>query len=142
MNEIENVDIQMLEIEPESCGFISTETENEPSASEDEDTPLWVVVKGLKPADIGIYKTWTEAQQRTNGVSGANHKKCTGLKEALDYMRAANVDEAVIAAQVQKLAPELIQPVTEGRTRSRRNREVKDYKAINSGKEPAKRDTT
>jgi hypothetical protein len=54
-------------------------------------------------------------------------------------MRASNVNEAIIAAQEKKLAPDLLQPVTEGRTRSRRNREVKDYKAINGGKESTKR---
>ena len=101
----------MLQLEADNEDLLSSEdTESETTATmgtEAEELspppPLWVVAKGRTPSDIGIYATWTEAQQKTSGVSGADHKKCIGIQEAITYMRAANISDQIIATQTAKV---------------------------------------
>ena len=60
---------QVLQIEADNEDLLSSEdTEPETTAMmgiepEEPSPPLWVVAKGRTPSDIGIYATWTEAQQ-------------------------------------------------------------------------------
>lgn len=44
----------------------------------------YAVKKGIKP---GIYETWAECQQQTNGYSGAEYKSFTTYNEALQYIK-------------------------------------------------------
>ena len=104
------------------------------------DEPYYVVATGRKPSDTGIYRTWTEAQQRTQGVSGADHKRCDNLEEAIDYLRAANINESIINSyrQIETTEPDNNRP----RRRTTRQQETKNYKEMNSGGRPnqAKKD--
>ena len=84
-------------IEADNEGLLSSDTidteDTEPEigvatggGTESDEPPLWVVAKDRNPGDVGIFTTWTEAQQKTTGVSGADHKKCLGIQEAITYM--------------------------------------------------------
>lgn len=44
----------------------------------------YAVKKGVKP---GIYETWAECQQQTNGYSGAEYKSFSTYSEALQYIK-------------------------------------------------------
>ena len=44
----------------------------------------YAVKKGVKP---GIYETWAECQQQTNGYSGAEYKSFSTYNEALQYIK-------------------------------------------------------
>ena len=130
-----------IDLEAENIGITSTDDTEpelcpEQEAETDEEPPLWVVAKGKTPSDTGIYTTWTEAQQRTNGVSGADHKRCHGMSDAIEYMRAANIDEKTIETQKTKIEAPMQLPSA---GRSRRTREVKDYRAY-SGKNTYKKE--
>ena len=78
---------QVLQIEADNEYLISSaDTETEITAmkgTEQEEPLLLVVAKGRMPSDVGIYATWTEAQQKTSGMSGAEHTKCIGIQEAI-----------------------------------------------------------
>ena len=88
------------------------------------------MAKGRTQSDIGIYATWTEAQQKTSGVSGADHKKCIGIEEAITYMRAANISDQVIATQTAKVMKMTPDNSEQRQTRAKRHREVKDYRTM------------
>ena len=141
---------QVLVIEADNEGLLSSdniETEDEigaatGGATESDEPPLWVVAKGRNPSDVGIYTTWTEAQQRTTGVSGADHKKCLGMQEAITYMRAAGVGDEMIETQKAKIMTLDSDTGLDQHyhtARPRRHREVKNYRAM-SGHSTYRRD--
>lgn len=111
--------------------------EEDTTKPEEEDEVYYVVASGRRPSDTGIYKTWTEAQQRTNGVSGADHKRCNGLQEATEYLRAAKINEENIDSYTRNI--DKLEHTAEGRRT--RNQSPKDYRALSSGKSmPARRE--
>ena len=136
-------------IEADNEGLLSSdniETEDEigaatGGATESDEPPLWVVAKGRNPSDVGIYTTWTEAQQRTTGVSGADHKKCLGMQEAITYMRAAGIGDDMIGTQKAKIMTLDSDTGLDQHhpARPRRHREVKNYRAM-SGHSTYRRD--
>lgn len=59
----------------------------------------YAVKKGVKP---GIYETWAECQQQTNGYSGAEYKSFTTYNEALQYIKG-KTDSASTQLQYEEL---------------------------------------
>ena len=57
----------------------------------------YAVKKGVKP---GIYETWAECQQQTNGYSGAEYKSYTTYNEALQYIKGKA--DSVVSTQPQQ----------------------------------------
>ncbi len=65
----------------------------------------YAVKKGVKP---GIYETWGECQQQTNGYSGAEYKSFTTYNEALQYIKGKIDGESTQAQHVDSVITDAI----------------------------------